>query len=255
MAHYQVILAYDGTDFQGFQRQKNVRTVQRVVEEALSRLGWQEKSILSAGRTDTGVHASGQVIAFQLEWSHSPEQLCSALNANLPADVSARSARQTNPGFHPRYDAIHREYCYRILNDPERHPLIERYQWRVHHPMNLEILQQAACLFIGRHDFSVYGTPPRPSSSTVREITRSHWVIQDRQFQYQVCANAFLYHMVRRLVFVQVAVATGKVDLRRLETNLEAGIPDHPGIAPAHGLELVNVAYANKNLDCACINK
>lgn len=251
MAHYQVILAYDGTDFQGFQRQKNVRTVQGVVEAGLYRLGWQEKTILSAGRTDTGVHASGQVVTFELDWNHSPEKLCNALNAVLPTDVSARQARQTATSFHPRYDAISREYCYRVLLDPERNPLLERYQWRINHSLHFENLQQAARLYIGRYDFSAYGTPPRPTSSTVREITRSHWVIEGRQLQYRVRANAFLYHMVRRLVFLQVAVASGKVDLHRLTDALERGMPDHPGIAPAHGLELVHVEYGENNLDSA----
>lgn len=248
MVHYQVILAYDGTDFQGFQRQNGVRTVQGEVEKALAHLGWQDETILSAGRTDTGVHASGQVLAFQLDWPHSPEKLCSAMNALLPTDVSARGAAVVDPSFHPRFDATSREYCYRVLLDPMRDCLLERHQWRVYHLLQPDLLQQAASLFVGRHDFKKYGSPPRPSSSTVREITLSHWVVNGPQLQYHVRANAFLYHMVRRLVFIQVAVATGKVDLHRLSDTLEEGVPDHPGIAPAHGLELVKVEYGEKSL-------
>jgi tRNA pseudouridine38-40 synthase len=252
MAHYQFILAYDGTEFQGFQRQKNVRTVQGVVEGAIRNLGWQGKTILSAGRTDTGVHASGQVVVADIDWRHSPDELLSALNAILPADVSAREIRIVPDDFHPRYDATGREYCYRILMDPIRQPILERYQWRLNYPVQPELLYQTACLFLGRHDFATYGTPPRVTSSTIREITLSHWVIEGKQLMYHVRANAFLYHMVRRLVFVQIAVASGKVDLLRLSSQLEEGIPNHPGIAPAHGLELVRVVYSEDKMVCDC---
>jgi tRNA pseudouridine38-40 synthase len=113
--------------------------------------------------------------------------------------------------------------------------------------MNIEDLQQAAQLLMGKHDFAAFGTPPKPSSSTIREVTLSHWEFQGEQIQYHVRANAFLYHMVRRMVFIQVAIATGRVDLSRLASNLEGGLPDHPGIAPAHGLELVHVTYAEED--------
>ena len=105
MERYQLILAYDGTDFFGFQRQGNTRTVQQVVEKALSELGWQEETILFAGRTDSGVHASGQVVSFSLVWQHDDVDLVNALNAKLPADAAVRDITQVKAGFHPRYDA------------------------------------------------------------------------------------------------------------------------------------------------------
>src|SRR4030065_835697 len=106
MARYKVIIAYDGTHFQGFQRQVKGRTVQGVLEDALRQLKWDSKSILSAGRTDTGVHALGQVIVFDLAWNRLDEELLRALNALLPGDVAARSVEQVGAYFHPRYDAI-----------------------------------------------------------------------------------------------------------------------------------------------------
>jgi tRNA pseudouridine38-40 synthase len=130
MARYQVILAYDGTLFLGFQRQSRTRTVQGVVEAALGALGWTGRTIYSAGRTDTGVHAAGQVIAFDLEWKHSTLDLRQALNANLPEDVAAREVREVPPDFHPRYGALSRRYQYRILCSDVRDPLRERYVWR-----------------------------------------------------------------------------------------------------------------------------
>ena len=105
MERYKVILAYDGTEFQGFQRQTNTRTVQGVVEAALHRLGWQGQRLLAAGRTDAGVHAVGQVVAFDLDWPHTPQALANALNAYLPPSVAARHVQPVPADFHPRYHA------------------------------------------------------------------------------------------------------------------------------------------------------
>lgn len=243
MARYQVILAYDGTDFLGYQRQKNARSVQGEVEGALRKIGWNGKSILSAGRTDTGVHASGQVIAFDLEWKHEPTSLRQALNANLPMDISARQVYVTKADFHPRYGASSREYRYRILIDPVRFPILERNTWRMEEPLDFTLLQRSSVLFLGEHDFAAFGNPPRPSGSTVRTILRSEWQMDGNLAWYTVRANAFLYHMVRRLVYVQVVIATGRADIQRLAANPEEGLPEFPGIAPAHGLELTSVQY------------
>ena len=243
MARYQVTLSYDGTEFKGYQRQGIKRTVQVCVEKALSKLGWTATSIVSAGRTDLGVHASGQVIAFDLEWNHPKEDLLSALNANLPADVSARQIREAEPDFHPRFDARSREYLYRVLVEPSRNPLQERFQWRINQPVDTSVLKWSANQIMGEHDFTAYGTPPRAGSGTIRNVTRSEWQKVGSELKYTICANAFLYHMVRRLVFVQVEAASGRIDPKRLRDHFEAGFQDHPGIAPACGLELINVNY------------
>lgn len=243
MARYQIILAYDGTDFKGFQRQAEARTVQGVVEIALDRLGWQDRAILFAGRTDTGVHGEGQVIAFDLEWSHSNEELGRALNANLPDDVAVRTVREAAPVFHPRYDAKGRTYQYRIYCGTDRDPLRERFAWRVWPEVNLALLQQAARLLIGTHDFAAFGTPPRPGGVTIREVYRASWEPQAGGLLFEVSANAFLYHMVRRIVHVQVQVGQGRLELEYLAQALQAARPQPPGLAPAHGLVLKSVWY------------
>src|SRR3989304_2442943 len=130
MAAYQSIIAYDGTDFAGFQRQAKRRTVQGVLEQALRRRGGADRSRRAAGRTDTGVHARGQVIAFHLDWKRSPAKLTAALNAHLPPDVSVRQTRPTSAGFHPRYSALRRCYSYTVVAAPTRDPLGERFAWR-----------------------------------------------------------------------------------------------------------------------------
>ncbi|MCJ7718042.1 MAG: tRNA pseudouridine(38-40) synthase TruA, partial [Anaerolineales bacterium] len=127
---FRVRLAYDGTAFHGSQFQPELRTVQGELERSLKKIGWKGKSVLFAGRTDAGVHAAGQVIAFDLDWDHKEEELGKAINAVLPNDISAVKVQRTKPDFHPRYDALSRKYHYQILNSPVRDPLQERYQWR-----------------------------------------------------------------------------------------------------------------------------
>jgi tRNA pseudouridine38-40 synthase len=243
MARYKITLAYDGTDFLGFQRQGSGRTVQAEVEAALRRLNWPGRTILAAGRTDTGVHAAGQVIALDLDWSHGPEALGRALNAQLPQDISVRGIAPAADDFHPRYDARVRSYQYHIYCDPERDPLRERYAWRVWPAMDIDRLQAASNLFPGAHDFAAFGAPPRAEGSTVRIVYRAGWKAQASGLLFEVSANAFLYHMVRRLVFLQVLVGQERLSLEALESAILKTQPQTPGLAPPHGLVLSEVKY------------
>lgn len=252
MARYQVILAYDGTDFIGSQRQAKPRTVQGELEKALRRLGWSGRSVLLAGRTDTGVHAAGQVVAFDLDWGHTDGDLLRALNANLPTDMAARDVRVATPKFHSRFDAISRRYRYRLFCQPVRDPLREKFAWRVWPEIDSDLLNKVAQLFVGQHDFASYGTPPRAGSSTLRTVMNAFWQAKDDEWHFEVQANAFLYRMVRRLVFVQVAVAQGKISVEAVAHSL-AGQAEEPerselpsGLAPAHGLTLVEVTYPSE---------
>ncbi len=244
MERYQITLAYDGTDFLGFQRQGAGRTVQAEVEAALRRLGWQGRTLLAAGRTDTGVHASGQVVAFDLEWKHGSEALGRALNAQLPRDVAVRAVAVAREDFHPRYDARLRSYRYQVYCEPERDPLRERYAWRVWPAVDFELLQAAARVLPGVHDFAAFGSPPRPEGSTVRVVYRAGWQAQQASgLLFEVSANAFLYHMVRRLVFIQVLAGQGQWSLKELESGVREAQPQAPGLAPPQGLVLSEVRY------------
>ena len=246
MARYKLILAYDGTAFAGSQRQAKHRTVQGELEKALRKLGWSARSVTLAGRTDTGVHASGQVAAFDLEWNHGLEHLRDALNANLPFDIAVNNVEVADAKFHPRFDATSRCYLYRLFCQNIRDPLREKMVWRVWPAFNSDALIEAAGVFLGQHDFSAFGSPSREQSSTTRTVMRSKWSRLDNEWQYEVRADAFLYRMVRRLVFVQVAVAQGKclketvvkaLDKPQIRNEIPAGL------APAHGLTLVEVNY------------
>ncbi|MBM3151382.1 MAG: tRNA pseudouridine synthase A [Chloroflexi bacterium] len=255
MERYQVILAYDGAGFLGSQRQttfppdgrSRTRTVQGELERALQRIGWEGRSILLAGRTDTGTHASGQVAAFDLDWAHGTDELVKALNANLPQDMAVRSARKVTRDFHPRFDALSRRYRYRLFCQEGRDPLRERYAWRVW--PEVTDLAPLADLWTGRHDFSAFGTPPRPGGGSVRTVFEAGWRRVEDDWIFEISADAFLYRMVRRLVFVQVAVGQGRLPVRQVLQALaqQAGCSHKlpAGLAPACGLALVEVCYDN----------
>jgi len=245
MVLYQAILAYDGTDFLGFQRQAAGRTVQGEVEASLRKLGWQEAAIRYAGRTDTGVHARGQVIAFQLAWKHTPEALQKALNALLPADIAVREVKAAPADFHPRYAAVARRYVYYLYFAAQRDPFWPRYAWRVWPPASPDALAAAAALLEGRKDFAALGTPPNPHGTTVRTIYKARWMrLGPKAWAFDVVADAFLYRMVRRMVALQVAIAQERMALQALQEAL-AHPPSAPlqGLAPPQGLFLEAVCY------------
>ena len=253
MARYQLTLAYDGTDFFGSQRQASKRTVQGELEKALLKLGWTGRSVLMSGRTDTGVHATGQVASCDLDWTHSDDELVRALNTTLPDDVAVQKIRIVNADFHPRFDAASRCYRYRLFCQPVRDPIRERFAWRITSEMKSELLAKTARLFLGTHDFVAFGSPTTPTGTTVRTVMNANWMqVGDAkdEWHFEVRADAFLYRMVRRMVFVQIAVAQGKVladaIANALVNPVAAGtrteIP--AGLAPAHGLTLAEVTYA-----------
>jgi tRNA pseudouridine38-40 synthase len=245
MAAYQSIVAYDGTGFQGFQRlAEGQRTVQGVLEEALRRIGWTGSSLLAAGRTDAGVHARGQVVSFDLAWRHDAETLTRALNANLPPDVSVRQTAEAPEGFHPRFSARRRTYRYTILADPRPDPMAERFAWRLWPAPDLTAMSAEALALPGRHDFGAFGQPPIPGGHTVREVFEARWAPQERGLDFQVQADAFLHHMVRRLVGAMVAVGLGRSPAGTLAACVadpSKRWEDRP--APAHGLCLETVEY------------
>ncbi len=244
MARYQIILAYDGSELWGSQRQANRRTAQGELENALRRLGWQGRSVLMAGRTDTGVHASGQVAAFDLEWTHPLDEMAKALNGHLPVDVAVHAVKIVRDDFHPRFDALARRYRYRLYCQPARDPLRERYLWRLWPAPQTETLQAAAQLLIGKHNFAAFGTPPRPASSTIRTVMKAEWQQQADEWIFEVQADAFLYRMVRRMVYLLAAVGQGKLPVQAIADLLEGRPRVAPaGLAPAHGLTLVEVIY------------
>ena len=189
------------------------------------------------------------MIAFDLVWRHSERQLLRALNALLPEDIALQTLCATRPDFHPRFDALSRVYEYSIVNAATRQPLWRRGAWQVYGDLDNDLLQQAADLLVGEHDFGAFGQAPQ-GNNTVRKVTQSGWTSdplrQGRLLRYRVEGNAFLYHMVRRMVGMQVDVAQGRLDLAAFAQIFRSGDLAQAGtLAPACGLVLLEVRYAD----------
>ena len=243
-SRFRATVEYDGTEFAGFQVQPGHRTVQGELETALARLnGGVRQPVDGAGRTDAGVHATGQVIAFTYTGALSPSALTEALNGTLPPDVAVRGVRRAAARFHPRYAARYREYRYTVWNGP-RSPLRERTALRVRNRLDTDAMARAATAFEGRHDFSPFGgADPQPIRTVhaVRVRRTGDLVTID------VRADAFLRGMVRRMVAALLAVGTGKIREADVAAALRERRPAFGGAAaPARGLCLRRVALGRR---------
>ncbi len=244
---YRATVEYDGTDFAGFQLQPNARTVQGELEAALTRLERGERVVVDgAGRTDTGVHATGQVIGFTYRGALTAEALRQAVNALLPPDVAIRDVRRAPARFHPRYAARYREYRYTVWNGP-RSPLRERQALGMRSPLNIAAMASAASVFEGRHDFSTFGGTDRSPVRTVHSVR----VRRDgRLVTIDVQADSFLRGQVRRMVAALLEVGLGTLDTDGLRAALAGPGPALNGAsAPAKGLCLRRVVLGGRPSD------
>jgi tRNA pseudouridine38-40 synthase len=242
----KAVVAYDGTGYGGFQRQKNAPTIQEELERALEKLTQTFCSVLAAGRTDAGVHAEGQVIAFDTAWRHPLPDLQRAMNAVLPSQIAVIQMAVATPTFHPRYDALRRAYRYTIYRGATRHPFAARHSLHVDRTLNLEAMQAAASMLVGQHDFAAFGSPPVGKNS-VREVYCAAWTQQDVWLYFDIEANAFLYRMVRMLIGSLLRVGYGVLspeafgEILRGRERRKAG----PAVVP-QGLCLRHVSYAEE---------
>jgi len=241
---FRARVEYDGTDFAGFQVNPGKRTVQGVLETALARLnGGVEGRVDGAGRTDAGVHASGQVIGFTYAGPLTTTDLGRALDALLPPDVTVHGVRRAPDAFNPRYAARYREYRYTVWNGP-RSPLHERTALGVRVRLDTAAMARAGSVFIGRHDFGAFGVAGR---STVRTVHAVRVRREGRLVTIDVRANAFLRGMVRRMVAVLVEVGLGNMDEAAVRTAMAGPGPAIDGAsAPAKGLCLRRVALGRQ---------
>lgn len=246
MTRFRATLSYDGTAYNGYQIQPNAPTVQGKLEIALEKILGKPTRVDAAGRTDTGVHAIGQVIAFDAEWKHTSDGLLRAVNSKLPEDIALQDITQQSE-FHPRFDALSRTYRYNIAVIDVRQPLLAKRAWQMRNQLDLVEMQSAAECLIGEHDFATFGNPPQ-GNNTVRTVFHSAWQSETRpygkQVIYEVEATAFLHHMVRRLVGMQVAVGIGKINLEEFEAIFHShDLHQNKWIAPPQGLTLTSVTY------------
>lgn len=243
----RIELAYDGTDYHGWQVQPGLPTIQGILEEIVSGIEGKPVHVAGSGRTDAGVHALAQVAAFTMENPIPVDNLKKAVNRLLPRDVRVTAVAEAAPGFHPRFDSRAKTYEYRIFRGEICSPFERRYVHHYPYPLCVERMIEAAPLLEGEHDFSAFAASDDRDAegrSKVRTIWRSRLTSDGERACYRVRGSGFLKHMVRNIVGVLFEVAKGNVSPADLEARLApgSGIPAGPR-APAQGLFLVNVEY------------
>ncbi|HSK18996.1 MAG TPA: tRNA pseudouridine(38-40) synthase TruA [Longimicrobiales bacterium] len=242
----KLTLHYDGGGFAGWQVQREARTVQAELEAALLRLTGRATRVTGAGRTDAGVHATGQVVGVVVPERWTPQELRRALNAVLPRDVWVAEACAAAPGFHARYDAVARGYIYRIgTADSSRSPFVRRWCWPLAQTVPLDRLNDAAARFHGEHSFRAFAKAGQPHRGEYCTVHTAYWrEASSSTVTFHVVANRFLHHMVRYMVGTMVEVGSG----RRPAAHIDALLQNEPDVvtsrpAPAAGLYLTRVYY------------
>jgi tRNA pseudouridine38-40 synthase len=268
MPSFRITVAYDGTDYVGWQRQANGVSIQGLIEDALEKLDGRAVAVAGAGRTDSGVHALGQVAGFTLGRAMAADVLVRALNAHLPDAIRVIAADEVPATFHPRFAAHSKTYRYRILNGEVANPFERRYTWHVPGALDLVAMRAAARLLVGQHDFAAFQASGSDVASTTREILSS-WIVAesaaadagsllphprsdllplqatpDPILAYEITGSGFLRHMVRTIVGTLVEIGRGRRPVDSMAQLLILGDRASAGpTAPASGLFLVGVDY------------
>lgn len=244
MVNIKLVLEYEGTNYYGWQIQPDVPTVQGQVQEALRKVLNREITLVSAARTDRGVHAKGQVVNFKVSQCLPSVQLVRAINSILPPDIRVKKAEQVPDSFHARHSARCKVYQYFIYNHFMISPWVRRFSWWFKVPLNCELMTEAASYLIGKHDFSSFQNKGSPSSSSVRVVEKIK--INKRGFliNIQLRADGFLYKMVRNITGTLVEVGRGKISPEDVYEILKARDRKKAGpTAPPQGLFLWQVFY------------
>jgi tRNA pseudouridine38-40 synthase len=273
MPSFKVTVAYDGTDFVGWQRQASGTSIQGLLEDALRALDERDVTVIGAGRTDAGVHALGQVAAFTVARALPADVVMRALNARLPEAVRVLAADEVSPSFHPRFDARAKTYRYRIWNGDVLSPFDRRYAWHLPGAMNVDAMRQAAHLLEGEHDFAAFQSAGTDVATTVRDVAVSRITTQrtgtdgvhgnpmsfpvlsvdhdparahrgGALISYEITGTGFLRHMVRAIVGSLVEIGRGRQPVDWMPRVLESRDRAVAGpTAPALGLFLMGVDY------------
>lgn len=245
MKNYKITLAYDGTRYNGWQKQGNTEnTIQEKLERILKELSGQETEVFGSGRTDMGTHATGQVMNFHMDWKGSAESLLDAFNEKLPEDIAGLSIEEKEPRFHSRLSAKAKHYSYSIWKS-KKAPVFERkYVFRCEDALDINAMKQAASAFIGEHDFKSFCANKRMKKSTVRTIYDIAFEETEDKLVLHFYGNGFLYQMVRILTGTLIEVGEGKRKPSEMESILQAGSREAAGFtAPSRGLFLREVYY------------
>lgn len=251
MRRIRLTIAYDGTDYCGWQIQKGEVTVEGVVSAALNELLGEAVDITGASRTDTGVHALGNVAVFDTDTKIPPQKIALALNRYLPADIRVQKSEEVSPDFHPRHCDSIKTYEYTITNTPVPIPTLRRYSHHVYGTLQADAMREAARLLTGTHDFSAFcaaGSQVKNKVRTIYDISLVERTLppgmRGQQFCIRVTGNGFLYNMVRILAGTLLEVGQGRRTAASVEEALRSGERSQAGpTAPACGLMLIGIEY------------
>jgi pseudouridylate synthase I len=245
MPRYRLTVEYDGSGYNGFQAQADQPTVQGALEAAIAAFSGEQVRLFAAGRTDSGVHATGQVIGFDLDRAWPAQTVMNALNAHLIKDeVAVLDCAEAEASWHARFSATGRSYLYRVLARPGRPALDLRRVWHVRQPLNAEAMHQAAQVLIGHHDFTTFRDAGCQSASPLKtlDVARVHQAGQEVHLVFE--ARSFLHRQVRSMTGSLVQVGLGRWSFDDLKAALEARDRSRCGpVAPSDGLYLTGVSY------------
>ena len=242
-----LVVEYEGTRYHGFQYQTNAPSIQAELEGAIAKLTGVKTRLKGAGRTDAGVHAEGQVVAFDTNAGHSLQTIVAAVNSRLPDDIAVRTAHRVSGEFDPRRQAVSRTYQYTVYVGPTASPLNRRTAYHVRGPLDTRRMRSAARFFIGSHDFRGFAASMSVAyATTIREVFRAEVHQQGEKVHIEVEGNAFLPQQVRRMVGALLAVGRRVLAPADLKATVENGTGDSAAyVLPPHGLSLLKVTYTD----------
>ena len=244
MRTIKLVVAYDGSCYHGYQKQKDFDTIQSILEEKLALLCGERVSIAGSGRTDAGVHALAQTVTFTTNGRIPCANIVRASRSLLPRDIVVLSAEEMPEGFHARFSACWKVYQYRVLCCAFANPFRVRYTWQLANELNLAAMNEAAALLLGTHDFSAFRSSGSVDSSPIKTIYAAAWHKEGSELVFRIAGDGFLYHMVRNIVWSLVQVGLGRRTKEDFAAELEAQrceFLNEP--APAEGLYLEEVGY------------
>lgn len=244
MKNIKLTIEYDGTNYCGWQRQLNGISVEETLEKVIIDLFKDNIKIIGCSRTDSGVHARGQVVTFKIETKIPTQKIPRAINARLPKDIVVVNAEEVSMDFHPRYSAISKEYSYGIFNRSIPPALMKGFYWHVGYELNVDNMRKAASYFIGEHDFSAFKSQGGSTTTSIREIYSLDIIKDGDYLTIRIKGNGFLYNMVRIIVGTLIEVGRGKIPYDSIEHIIESKDRRLAGVtAKAHGLCLEKVYY------------
>jgi|AntRauTorckE6833_2_1112554.scaffolds.fasta_scaffold00607_34 tRNA pseudouridine38-40 synthase len=245
MSIYKITLAYDGTKYSGWQRQKNTSlTIQQILEEKLTKINKSYVLAISAGRTDAGVHAKEQIVHYELDVDIPEARMPFALNSLLPRDIICKDAKIVDSEFHSRYDAQGKFYRYRLSNNKFPSVFTRNYVYNIRSKLDFEKIKEAAPLLVGTHDFASFQNSGSDIYDTVRTLKKIEINKVNDEYRFDIKGNGFLYNMVRIVMGTFIEIGQGKMKLESLSEILESKDRRKAGFtAPAKGLTLMKVYY------------